>query len=107
MIDYFSDNSIDNGIEKMKNAIIKKVKENIKNLKYVPDIDFIELLKKIFKITSKQIVFIIDEWDVVIREKKEFWINRKIFKFLNKILKDKKYIALVYMTGILPLKKTV
>jgi len=72
MIDYFSDNSIDNGIEKMKNAIIKKVKENIKNLKYVPDIDFIELLKKIFKITSKQIVFIIDEWDVVIREKKEF-----------------------------------
>ena len=48
----------------------------------------------------------IDEWDCLFREyrqnKEE---QRKYLDFLRAWLKDKEYIALAYMTGILPIKK--
>eukprot|EP00833_Pecoramyces_ruminatium_P018076 jgi/Orpsp1_1/1192108/evm.model.d7180000090666.1 len=106
MNDYFSKDTIDNGIKKLKNDIIKNVKMTIKNLKYSFDEEIYDLFSEIFTITKRQIVFIIDEWDVVIRKKKDDLKSiEEYLDFLNIFLKDKNYIALVYMTGILPLKK--
>lgn len=49
---------------------------------------------------------IIDEWDCIFREyKNDKEAQEKYLDFLRDTLKDKRYIQLVYMTGILPIKK--
>lgn len=51
-------------------------------------------------------VILIDEWDCVFREKRCAESEQKYYlDFLRDWLKDKTYTALVYMTGILPIKK--
>ena len=50
--------------------------------------------------------FLIDEWDCVMREKRESETEqREYLDFLRNLLKDRLYVALAYMTGILPVKK--
>ena len=49
---------------------------------------------------------IIDEWDCIFREKRDDKLAQKYYlDFLRNMLKDKTYIKLAYMTGILPIKK--
>lgn len=56
--------------------------------------------------TKISFVFIIDEWDSIFREKKEQQEEqRRYLDFLRLLLKDQTYVALAYMTGILPIKK--
>lgn len=51
-------------------------------------------------------VFIIDEWDAVFREAQHDVAAQEAFiGFLRDLLKDKPYVALAYMTGILPHQK--
>ena len=51
-------------------------------------------------------VDIIDEWDCIFREYKMEQDAQEIYlDFLRDLLKDKGYIYLAYMTGILPIKK--
>ena len=59
--------------------------------------------------TGNKFVIIIDEWDVLIRDEstnkavQEDYIN--FLRGLFKGIEPTKYIALAYMTGILPIKK--
>lgn len=63
-------------------------------------------LDKIYAKTSESFVFVIDEWDSILREKKtEDEQQKKYLDFIRNLLKDKGYVALAYMTGILPIKK--
>ena len=81
-------------------------------LRAYPDVDYfdrtdlIESLNDIYAATERPFVIVIDEWDCVFRElqaqKKE---QEAYLDFLRDLLKDKSYIALAYMTGILPIKK--
>lgn len=51
-------------------------------------------------------VFVIDEWDAPFRETRNNRVAQKAYiGFLRDLLKDKTYVALAYMTGILPIKK--
>ncbi|MBQ9273710.1 MAG: AAA family ATPase [Succinivibrio sp.] len=53
-----------------------------------------------------QFVFIIDEWDSVIRSSRDSPQEIKDYlDFLRDLFKDRDYIALTYLTGILPIKK--
>jgi hypothetical protein len=53
-----------------------------------------------------QFLFVLDEWDFIFhrsfvtKEDKEEFIS-----FLSNLLKDKPYVSLAYMTGILPISK--
>lgn len=63
-------------------------------------------LDKLYSKTGEGFVFIIDEWDCVLREKKYQPDDyRKYLDFIRNLLKDKAYVSLAYMTGILPIKK--
>ncbi|MDE6312080.1 MAG: AAA family ATPase, partial [Lachnospiraceae bacterium] len=63
-------------------------------------------LAKLFSKTRESFVFIIDEWDCILREKKYASKDqRKYLDFIRNLLKDKIYVSLAYMTGILPIKK--
>ncbi|MDE6909779.1 MAG: AAA family ATPase, partial [Lachnospiraceae bacterium] len=68
--------------------------------------DLATALEKIFVKTGKQFVFLIDEWDCVMRERQESEAMQKQYlDFLRGLLKDQPYVALTYVTGILPVKK--
>ncbi len=66
----------------------------------------IDVLLQIHAETETAFVFIIDEWDCIFREKKNATaVQTKYLDFLRSLLKDKPYVKLAYMTGILPIKK--
>lgn len=54
----------------------------------------------------KGFIFIIDEWDCIFREAPEDKQAQKAYlDFLRDLFKDRTYVKLAYMTGILPVKK--
>ena len=64
------------------------------------------VLEQIYAKTKKKFIFLIDEWDCVMRERQESEVLQKQYlDFLRNLLKDQPYVALAYMTGILPVKK--
>lgn len=70
------------------------------------DIRLTDVLKRIYASTGKKFIFLIDEWDCVMRERQESEdLQRQYLDFLRNLLKDQPYVALAYMTGILPVKK--
>lgn len=63
-------------------------------------------LEKLYSRTKERFVFVIDEWDCIFRESKySSEEQKKYLDFLRNLLKDRVYVSLVYMTGILPIKK--
>lgn len=63
-------------------------------------------LEQIFVQTGKGFIFIVDEWDCVFRIAKNHKEEQKRYlDFLRGLFKDADYAELVYMTGILPIKK--
>ncbi len=69
-------------------------------------IRFAAALREIFSETGRQFIFLIDEWDCVMRERQESEAMQKQYlDFLRNLLKDQPYVALAYVTGILPVKK--
>ena len=63
-------------------------------------------MEQIYADTGKKFIFLIDEWDCVMRERQEEECLRKQdLDFLRNLLKDQPYVALAYVTGILPVKK--
>ncbi len=63
-------------------------------------------LEKIFDEYSQPFIFIIDEWDCILRDDKINFDGQKTYlNFLCDLFKGQSYVALAYMTGILPIKK--
>ena len=65
-----------------------------------------QVLQDFYEYSGAPYVFVIDEWDCLMRETAEDEAEqRKYLDFLKILLKDRAYVALAYMTGILPVKK--
>ena len=100
-----------NSIDEMIKNIIESIAEDISDIypqlnRYISKGRFIAAFTSLFVITGTPIIFIIDEWDCIFREFKTDLNAQKIYlDFLRTLLKDKQYVGLVYMTGILPIKK--
>lgn len=68
--------------------------------------NLIQVMKDIYAKTKRSFVILIDEWDCLFREYLQNQdAQKKYLDFLWAWLKDKDYVALAYMTGILPIKK--
>ena len=66
------------------------------------------VLMSVFKKTGKPFVIIIDEWDCVIRNSEDKELVHSYLQFLHSLFKSeesKAFLALAYITGILPIKK--
>ena len=106
MTDFFKDEvSVQNAIRKMSSRILDELDEAYPGVNYDPD-DLSFSMDKFYRKSGKAFAVIIDEWDAVFRESKEDKDGQKNYlEFLRDWLKDKTYVALAYMTGILPIKK--
>ncbi len=105
MTEFFRSNmSVAASLNKITTRILDELEEQYPDVKYDPD-DLLYSMEKFYRRSGKQFIIIIDEWDVVFRERKEEDGQVVYLDFLRDWLKDKAYIALAYMTGILPIKK--
>ncbi|SHK20079.1 AAA family ATPase [Tepidibacter formicigenes] len=55
--------------------------------------------------TGEKFIFIFDEWDYIFNNNLFEEHQNDFLEFLRNLLKDQPYVALVYMTGVLPIKK--
>ena len=72
------------------------------------DRDLYLLIHEIYRKTKIPFVIIIDEWDCVIRNSEDKEQVHKYLQFLHSLFKSeesKSFLALAYITGILPIKK--
>ena len=97
-------------IDGMLAAISKYLLKEL--LKVYPGIDYMDkdrlrnVMSEIHEESGIQFIILIDEWDCIFREyKKDKKSQDKYLDFLRAWLKDQEYVGLVYMTGILPIKK--
>ena len=70
--------------------------------------DLFLIIKDIYDIENIPFVIIIDEWDCVIRNSGDEALVHKYLQFLHSLFKSeesKAFLALAYITGILPIKK--
>lgn len=98
-----------NGIvNDIQSAVIKEI------VACIEDVDlndsFTNIILKYVETTNKQVVFIIDEWDAIIREAKDNEaVQTSYLNLLRNLFKNgnftSKAVAAAYMTGILPIKK--
>ena len=94
--------------EEYINFYIDGLKKDIKEL--WPDVDINSkiyvLLEQIYSKTGEGFIFIIDEWDYIFNNNLFTEQDReKFLLFLKNLLKDKSYVELCYMTGVLPIAK--
>lgn len=93
-------------ISSITSSIVKELKEAYPQVVFNSPDKLYESLDDVFSDSKDPFVFIIDEWDRIMREKKEDAQSLKLYlEWLESIFKDQAYIALAYMTGILPIKK--
>ena len=100
-----SDRSVDEGMKLITKRVLLDLEEMYPDVKYDPD-DLFYSMDRFYRKSGIPFVVIIDEWDAVFRvHKYDTKGQTKYLDFLRNWLKDKAYIALAYMTGILPIKK--
>ena len=103
----FWDSYKDNIVEKIIEYIYKDFKIVFgEELDYQDNISYV--LVKIYQKTNTPFVIIIDEWDCVIRNSTDTELVHKYLQFLHSLFKSeesKAFLALAYITGILPIKK--
>ena len=93
-------------LELVKKSVLWELTDKYPDVRYFDDTNLTRSLQDIYISKKIPFVIIIDEWDCVFREyKNSTEEQKKYLDFLRDLLKDKSYIHLAYMTGILPIKK--
>ena len=103
-----SDIPLRNVAMRIKELINQEIQNNFPDIPYYEDVS--DAILAVTAKTNKKFVFIIDEWDAVIREAKEDTVAQKAYlDLLREWFKNGNFtsqaIAAAYMTGILPIKK--
>lgn len=97
---------VSEALKKMQKTIIRDIKKTYPDVDYMDDTDIVQTMDDVYSESELPFVIIIDEWDAVFRERKGDSEGQKLYlDFLRDWLKDQEFVALAYMTGILPIKK--
>ncbi|MEE0026553.1 MAG: AAA family ATPase [Atopobiaceae bacterium] len=107
MTDFFGRRwTVDEGLPRMTRLVLRDLLEEYPDVDYFDKDDFVQCMQDVYAGTRRRFVVVIDEWDCVFRERKNDRDGQRAYlDFLRDWLKDKQYIALAYITGILPIKK--
>ena len=98
--------TVEKMILRISQLLMRDLKQEYPDIAYFDETDLAESMQDVYQHTGCPFVIIIDEWDCIFREYKEDKkAQEQYLDFLRDFLKDKSYIHLAYMTGILPVKK--
>ncbi len=103
--DYFENHTVKEGIKIISERLVHDLKLTYPSI-LKEEKDLILCLDMITQVSGEKFIFLIDEWDCVFRfHKGEDEEQRLFLSFMKLLLKDKTYVELAYITGILPIKK--
>ena len=94
-------NTYEHYISLIRESLIDDIKECYPQLK---DTKF-RKLSELLTATEDEFIFMIDEWDYIFSHELYPEHQGDFLEFLRDLLKDRPYVALTYMTGVLPIKK--
>ena len=98
--------SIQNMIENLTECIMIDFEDDFADIGFHVKLGLTYNMKRVYAKTGIPFVILIDEWDCVMREHMNDKDALKVYlDFLRSWLKDQDYVAIAYMTGILPIKK--
>lgn len=101
--------NVDNVVEHIQKVVIEELREIYGRYFSSEEKHLPTVLNQIYTRQTgenKGFVFVFDEWDCMFREMKmNTELQKKYLDFLRDLLKDRAYVKLAYMTGILPIKK--
>lgn len=102
--DYYKEDLVDAIIRRLHNEFQKEFGDKINIDQSIPFI-----LDDIYHLSGRTFVIIIDEWDCVVRKHSDRQdLVHEYLQFLHSLFKSeeaKRFLALAYITGILPVKK--
>ena len=99
--------SKENFLNDLTSSIISELDKEFPNILTNKEDKIGKAIRQINLITNERFIFLIDEWDVIFREKVNSNLCNEYLDLLNTLFKGSKSseaIELVYMTGILPIK---
>lgn len=106
MAEFSSFRNMNDKIGEIERVLLFDIKKGFRDIELFDSTQLIRSLKDVYAETKIPFVFIIDEWDCIFREQQKDTEAQKIYlDFLRSLLKDQTYVAMAYMTGILPIKK--
>lgn len=98
--------NVDEMLERIQKFLIFDLLDAYHQVRFRDEKSLIQVMKDVYSHTGHPFVILIDEWDCLFREYKQSEeAQKKYLDFLRAWLKDQSYVALAYMTGILPVKK--
>ena len=99
--------SYDDYIEKIERTLIRDLRKEYPQVEVYEDDDAADVLDMIFQeCDQERFVFVFDEWDYIFHKDFITEENKKQYiQFLSNLLKDRPYVQMTYMTGILPIAK--
>ena len=87
-------------------ALLSDLKEAFTNIEIKDAKPLSRVFDQVYNETKESFIFIFDEWDYIFNNNLFSESDRKAFlEFLRDLLKDKPYVELAYMTGVLPIAK--
>ncbi|MGN1202373.1 MAG: AAA family ATPase [Eubacterium sp.] len=106
MVEFVNRGNVTEMISYLSRRLLHELKRENSDVDCFDWEDLITVLAEIFDAKGIPFVFIIDEWDCIFRKNKSDAEAQTLYlDFLRNLLKDQSYVALAYMTGILPIKK--
>ena len=98
--------NMDDMLKLIRKSVLWELLEKYPDYRYFDNTNLTRTMQDVYNKSKRPFVVIIDEWDCIFRVHKSDAASQKEYlDFLRNLLKDKSYIALAYMTGILPIKK--
>ena len=98
--------TVEKMVLRLNRILMRDLKQEYPDVDYFDEEDLAESMQDVYQQSGCPFVIIIDEWDCIFREyKSDKEAQEQYLDFLRDFLKDKSYIHLAYMTGILPVKK--
>lgn len=106
-VTFFKTNDkIEEALEKWIRKLSIDFEEEFENIDFSKCETLDDYCNRVYSKTKKQFVILIDEWDGIFRAVQSDNAGQRAYlDFLRDWLKDQPYVALAYMTGILPIKK--
>lgn len=87
------------------NNIITEVKKEVIESFDINDVSINDSLKRILEKSEQKYIFIFDEWDYIFNNNLFVENQNDFLEVIRNLLKDQPYVAMAYMTGVLPIKK--
>ncbi|MDR0356376.1 MAG: AAA family ATPase [Deltaproteobacteria bacterium] len=102
-----SSGDIEISLKRLTEHLVEEITEQYPEAQLRSNDSLCDAFRRLGDKTGRQIIFIIDEWDHVIRNCSNKTTQKRYLDFLDCLFRDQSYVGLCYLTGILPLRKRI